>query len=162
MKQNVLCRCNKYGHCKYGDKCHFRHNNVVCVTANCGVFDCDKRHLVNCKYHRNFRICKFDNCNGPFYGNLSSYNHGNRNKGNGAEEKIKILETKLKENDDKNKNIVKKLEAFEKTNEVKLKAAEIQLLKIKKLDEVKDVKIVDLKASWLKWKLNLNSASASI
>ena len=55
------------------------------------------------KYFRNFRRCKFDNC---------SYNHGYRIKGNGTDEKIKMLETKLKENDDKKKNIVKKLDAF--------------------------------------------------
>ena len=29
MKQNV-CRKYKYGHCKYGDKCHFRHVKQFC------------------------------------------------------------------------------------------------------------------------------------
>ena len=124
------------GHHKYGDKCHFRHNNVVCVTENCGVFDCDKRHPVDCKYYRNFRRCKFDNC---------SYNHGNY-EGNGTEEKIKMLETMLKENNDNKKNIVKQLEAFEKTNDEKVKAVEIQLTKMNKIDKEKKAKIADLES----------------
>ena len=37
MKQNV-CRKYKYGHCKYGDKCHFRHVKTICVEKNCNEF----------------------------------------------------------------------------------------------------------------------------
>ena len=50
-----LCRYNKYGYCKYGDDCHFRHINVMCVSEKCDVFECDKRHPIACKYFENFR-----------------------------------------------------------------------------------------------------------
>ena len=41
-----MFRYYKYGNCKYADKWQFRHNNVACVTADCIVFDSDKRHPV--------------------------------------------------------------------------------------------------------------------
>ena len=88
MKQNVLCRYNKYGHCKYCDKCHFRHVNVICVKQNCSVFYCENRHPVICKYFRNFRRCKFSNC---------SYTHLDNNEANATEEKIRVLEAKVME-----------------------------------------------------------------
>ena len=52
----------------------------------------------------------------------------------------------LKENNDNKKNIVKKLEAFEKTNDEKVKAVEIQLTKMNKIDKEKDAKIADLES----------------
>ena len=133
MKQNV-CRFNKYGYCKFGDKCHFRHNNVICVTKKCSVFDCDKRHPVVCKYFMNFRKCKYSNC---------AFKHKNLNEVNNNDAKIKMIECKLNEmvSGETNKNIEKKLEAFEKNYESKIEALETHLKKINKTLEEKDTLI---------------------
>ena len=52
----------------YGDKCHFRHVNVLCESKTCSVFECEKRHPVVCKYFMNFKRCKYSPC---------SYKHEN-------------------------------------------------------------------------------------
>ena len=46
MKEQI-CRYNKFGYCKYGDKCHFRHINEKCVIKDCKIQDCEKRHTVD-------------------------------------------------------------------------------------------------------------------
>ena len=137
MKQNV-CRFNKYGYCKFGDKCHFRHNNVICVTEKCSVFDCDKRHPVVCKYFLNFRRCKYQNC---------AFKHENLNEVSENDEKIKMIESKLNGmvSDEKNKNIEKKLEAFEKYYESKIEALEKQLKKMNNAVSVDKNKIIENK-----------------
>ena len=86
MKDKV-CRYNKYGFCKYGDKCHFRHENVVCVVKKCTVIDCDKRHPVTCKYYRNFKRCKYLYC---------AYKHEKESDVNENDERIEMIEVKLK------------------------------------------------------------------
>ena len=37
-----VCRYNKYGYCKFSEKCMFKHINEKCADKNCGVFDCDQ------------------------------------------------------------------------------------------------------------------------
>ena len=54
-----ICRRNKYGYCKYNDKCRFRHINEKCVAKECNIFDCEKRHPKICNYIREFGRCKF-------------------------------------------------------------------------------------------------------
>ena len=34
-----VCRRNKYGYCKYGDTCHFRHEMKICFESSCNIFD---------------------------------------------------------------------------------------------------------------------------
>ena len=141
MKENVLCRYNKYGHCKYNDSCHFRHVNVICVTKECGVFDCDKRHPVVCNYFKNFKRCKFSPC---------SYNHRNIDVAEDTDDKIKNLESKLMEivNTEKKKNTEKKMEAFEKVYEIKIEKLEINLKKLNNIIEEKDDKIKNLESKF--------------
>ena len=133
MKQNVLCRYNKYGHCKYCDKCHFRHVNVICVKQNCSVFDCENRHPVICKYFRNFRRCKFSNC---------SYKHLDNNEFNATEEKLRVLEAKVMEIEKEVGN--KRLEAFEKVFENKIEIFENHIKRLNNIIEEKDDKVVSL------------------
>ena len=54
-----VCRKNKYGYCKYGDKCHFRHEKEICINNNCNVFNCDKRHPRLCSWFQEYGRCKF-------------------------------------------------------------------------------------------------------
>ena len=52
------CRYNKFGYCKYGEKCNFRHINEKCVTTNCNINDCEKRHPKICIFKRKYGQCK--------------------------------------------------------------------------------------------------------
>ena len=128
MKQNV-CRYNKYGYCKFCDKCKFKHNNVKCVDENCDVFNCEKRHPVACKYFRNFQKCRFPNC---------AFNHDIDTNEKKLDEKLKRLENKVKENDQKTceKKFEIKLEEvkkkFEKDAQVKKKDFENTLEALEK------------------------------
>ena len=116
----------------FGDKCHFRHVNIICVEQNCSVFDCEKRHPVICKYFRNFRRCKFSNC---------SYKHDTKNEANSTKEKIIVLETKVMESD---KEGHKTLEAFEKIFKEKMDTFEYHIQILKKIIEEKDNKVISL------------------
>ena len=55
----AICFKNKFGYCKYQDRCFFRHVTIVCDDAKCDIFKCEKRHPKICKYYRDFGRCKF-------------------------------------------------------------------------------------------------------
>ena len=114
-----ICRYNKFGYCKYDDKCHFKHNDVICVKKNCNVFDCEMRHPVVCRHFMNFRKCKFTNC---------AYKHSCVIDDGEITEKIKTVENKLTEvmNDSSVKEIEKKLAVFEKKYEGQIEQMEKQ------------------------------------
>ena len=129
MKDN-MCRYNKYGFCKYGDKCHFRHENVVCVVKKCTVLDCDKRHPVTCKYYRNFKRCKYLYC---------AYKHEKESDVNENDERIEMIEVTLKN-----------VEATNKLTNIDILAKEIdkkvenEMKILRKVIEEKDLELSNL------------------
>ena len=54
-----VCRRNKYGYCKYGDKCQFRHVEQICSENTCDIFYCYKRHPRVCHWYQQYGRCKF-------------------------------------------------------------------------------------------------------
>ena len=99
MELNV-CRKNKYGYCKYGDLCQFKHVKEICNDSNCNVFDCDKRHPRICRWFGEFGKCKFTS--------FCKYKH----------EKIKTFEELLSEitqNEIRLKDVNKKTREYCKT-----------------------------------------------
>ena len=45
------CRFQNKGYCKYEEKCHFRHPQIVCQDGQqCSQKQCFKRHPTPCKY----------------------------------------------------------------------------------------------------------------
>ena len=54
-----LCRRNKWGYCRHGGKCRYRHINEICSDKNCNVFICEKRHPKRCNYMKDQGQCKF-------------------------------------------------------------------------------------------------------
>ena len=54
-----ICRYNQFGHCKYSEKCRFRHNNEKCDRNDCNVNEFEKRHPKICIFIRKFGKCKF-------------------------------------------------------------------------------------------------------
>ena len=51
MIENI-CKHNKFGFCKFGDKCQFRHINDLCLIKNCNVGACENRHPKFCYYQK--------------------------------------------------------------------------------------------------------------
>ena len=37
-----ICRRNKYGYCKYGDTCNFKHVKEICKDNKCNIFNLRK------------------------------------------------------------------------------------------------------------------------
>ena len=59
MGKEFLCRRNKFGYCRYGEKCRKKHINRLCVKRTCEVFNCEKRHPKICTFKRDYGYCKF-------------------------------------------------------------------------------------------------------
>ena len=110
MSGELLCLFNKFGHCKYQDKCRKRHVVAICERNQCEIAKCLERHPRECNYYKEFGRCKF--------GDYCSFKH-----------KSSLRETC--ENLVKELDYVKiKLKALE--NEMKRKDAEIEsILKIR-------------------------------
>ena len=99
-----LCLRNKFGYCKFGQKCQFKHNNEVCENNNCYVKCCDKRHPKDCWWFRQFKRCKFTFC---------AYKHVENDSQTGLKTKIEALEAKIKEKDDEMKVQLNKIKEIE-------------------------------------------------
>ena len=145
MELNV-CRKNKYGYCKYGDRCQFKHVKQICNDSNCNVFACDKRHPRNCRWFGEYGRCKFTT--------FCKYKH----------EKIKTFEellseirqneirlrdinAKLENIEKQERDILNKYEEFEVHVEKKLLGYDTQFNTFFELLAEKDAKIVALESS---------------
>ena len=58
---DIICKYNKYGHCRYGNFCNFFHENRKCEKDGCDHKTCHFRHPKPCRYIKAGKICKFDN-----------------------------------------------------------------------------------------------------
>ena len=171
MNPKSVCRYNKFGYCKFSDKCHFRHNDELCNDKNCDVFKCEKRHPKICTYNRDFGRCKFTT--------YCRYNHEKQNDIKQNSEKIKQIEKKIQVIEDKKddpkyqknicaqneqmKNLANKVENLE--NLLKSKDAEFEnkidmfenkLKTLLHVIEEKDVLISNMETKIQKIEENLN------
>jgi len=68
------CRFNKFGHCKFKEKCRNIHFYEVCHETECDISKCNKRHPRACRFFHENR-CKFsESCS--FSHNISQYDEG--------------------------------------------------------------------------------------
>ena len=81
QNQNV-CRYNKFGHCKFCEKCKFMHIMERCENSSCEIAKCNLRHPRICNYYRDYQRCKF--------GEWCSFNHEVNNH-SGSDETIKVI-----------------------------------------------------------------------
>ena len=58
-----LCLRYKYGHCKYGGTCIFKHININCELDTCQLCICENHHPRECYWFRDYQWCKFRPCN---------------------------------------------------------------------------------------------------
>ena len=54
-----ICFRNKFGYCKFCEKCCFRHYDEKCEDSQCTLYSCEKRHPKNSEHFRHFGYCKF-------------------------------------------------------------------------------------------------------
>ena len=62
MTAPTLCLYNKFGFCKFGERCRRHHINEICKESSCEINSCRQRHPKTCKYFRDFGRCKFSPC----------------------------------------------------------------------------------------------------
>ena len=68
---DFICNFNKYGYCKFSDKCRYRHVNEFCIDIDCIASTCWQRHPRSCDYFRKYNYCKF--------GQFCAYSHESNN-----------------------------------------------------------------------------------
>ena len=89
MGKEFLCRRNKFGYCRYGDKCRKKHINEICAERTCEVFNCEKRHPKICTFKRDYGYCKF--------AEYCRFNHDKPKEIVAVDEKISEIENRIKE-----------------------------------------------------------------
>ena len=111
----MVCRYNKFGYCKFGNRCFKKHENTTCENIGCSVSDCPLRHPRKCRYFSEYHYCKF--------GTFCKFSHKIEESGDTKKQiktlqieiqklkdKIKLMEVEI---DSKSKEIKKMEEAFE-------------------------------------------------
>ena len=141
-----VCRRNKYGYCKYGETCHFRHEKEICIQNNCNIFDCERRHPKVCKWYLEYGRCKFSS--------YCKFRHTNIKNFEEIVNKIELNAKKLAEIDKRIVNfekeegdIMNKSKTSENLLEKRLEVFETKLNEIFKIMGEKDLKITELEAS---------------
>ena len=117
MATQNTCFFNKYGFCKYLEKCRRYHENKKCEKLDCEIRDCPLRHPKVCRFFRDFRFCKF--CE------WCKFAHEVLRNSSSSNEEIERLQNKLMavENDLK-KNSEKVLELENQLKDIKHKLSE--------------------------------------
>ena len=117
MATQNICFFNKYGFCKYSEKCRRYHENTICEKSQCEIRECHQRHPKECKFFRDFGFCKYSEwC--KYSHNFHENYHVKKENVKKIEDKLDIVETELQKKNDK----VLKLE--EKIKDIHLKMSE--------------------------------------
>ena len=53
------CRRNKFGFCKFGERCRYLHIDELCESSSCDQSHCSLRHPRECFYFKKYKNCKF-------------------------------------------------------------------------------------------------------
>ena len=138
MATQNICFYNKYGFCKYLEKCRKYHENKRCEKLGCEIRDCPLRHPKVCKFFLDFGFCKFSEwC--KFSHNIDKTTRAENEEVKKLKDELNIVETELKKNNEK----VSKLEA------------EIQDIHKKLLEKDQTVSKINKKFNFLKEKVTL-------
>ena len=89
MAAPTPCLFNKFGYCKFGERCRKHHVNEIYEESSCEILLCRQRHPKVCKYFRNFGRCKFSPC---------AFKHEAVGQGNNFEKivkDVKVLSDKI-------------------------------------------------------------------
>ena len=101
MANKVLCLFNKYGFCKYLDKCRKKHNKEICDNPDCEVDKCVKRHPKTCRYYKEYERCKFgDYCSFKHSKSETNVNNAIVKELEIVKERLRVTEDNIKKKDD--------------------------------------------------------------
>ena len=148
---NRMCRFQKFGFCKFGSKCYFRHSEEICHNVDCGIKTCFKRHPSPCKFFFLTQKCKFKgNC---------SYSHQFQQEKESSNKVLEAKETEIEElkneidmlklqNENLKKEndiLIRKVEDIEKSFAKQLEYIDFVLKEKENLKEINEVLIEDIK-----------------
>jgi chromosome segregation ATPase len=131
--QNV-CLFNKYGFCKFSDKCRKYHEKNVCENLECEIKTCVLRHPKVCKFFRDLGYCKFSE--------YCQFKHKMR--------KLPVQDSLVKEMNDKLGNIEKDLK--DKSDKISKLESEIKDNNLKFFEHEKTIEKLNKKLNYLKEK----------
>ena len=136
--QNV-CHYNKFGFCKYKERCLQIHIDDLCDDFDCDAKMCNRRHPRECKYFRYYKRCKFDPCKFTHIDNVSeNFDQIRKIKDNidvkiaEIDDKINKLNDQMKAMENQPKENIQTDNEFIKTIENKLAVFENNLEILKK------------------------------
>ena len=108
-QENKICKFQKFGFCKFGAKCFFRHSKEVCQNVNCAIESCLKRHPNPCKFFFLTRKCKFkEDC---------SYSH-QFDKKDDSKEALEDKMVEVEELQNENQKLKNENEKLKKENDI--------------------------------------------
>ena len=91
------CQFNKYGFCKFKERCLKLHIDDNCADSSCDRSSCIRRHPKECRYYRKYRRCKFDPC--KFLHSDNNIDEILKTK-ESIDLKLKLIDDKIKKLDD--------------------------------------------------------------
>ena len=95
--QSNICFFNKYGFCKYLEKCKRYHENTICEKIKCEKRECPLRHPRVCRFYRDLGFCKFSEwC--KFSHNDDKSREEKNEDVKSLRRDLKLLKTKLRRN----------------------------------------------------------------
>ena len=120
MAATSHCEFNKFGFCKYGDKCSLKHTDTICENIECDITICDLRHPRPCKYFEIYKRCKFTSYCKYSHGKCEPTNKDFKKKINILEKQVEILKSFMEDS-------LRKIDSLE--TEMKRKEKSINELK---------------------------------
>ena len=140
MATQHVCRFNRYGFCKHGEKCRNLHIDDLCDKSVCDVLSWLLRHPTTCKFYSEYKRCKFNPCaykHSDELGDIEIMKNENRN----LQEQIDKLNSDIKvlsEKEFESQIIIEKLNKIEENFKILREEKDV---KIEKLEmEIKDTK----------------------
>ena len=109
MAAPTLCLYNKFGYCKFSERCRKHHVNENCQNRYCKINECRERHPKLCRYFQNYGRCKFSPC--AFRHETSNIIPVNEEKD--LREKLVFLENEIKAKDKKIEELATKISDLE-------------------------------------------------
>ena len=102
MAADKVCQFFKHGYCHFGSICRNRHVHDVCEDSGCNVKTCELRHPRLCIFYKEFKQCRF--------GSLCLFKHDFHQSSTSECNAAVMLQTKVKEIEEKYEYIIKKLD----------------------------------------------------
>ena len=59
MAEEIFCKFNKFGFCKFRNNCFRKHVDKKCENGQCDIKKCQLRHPKKCRYLMVYQNCKF-------------------------------------------------------------------------------------------------------